>query len=751
MFAKLQCVALQHNIWLVLMAAVVCATATSTALRMMASGTAQRNRKGDLWLLFAGAVLGSGTWATHFIAMLAFDPGLATGYDAAGTVMSLLVALLLETSGVFAGARMTGRWRLPVWGLLFAVGVGAMHYSGMLALRIQAHLSWDAAFVVASLVIGAGLSALSLRLLSRSDDVKSFILASGCLTLAICGLHFTGMAGLNIAPDPRIAVPHGTMPRTDMALLVGGLSFMIMLAAMVTLWVASRTQATSLRLLRATFDAVPHGLAYFDTDDRLIFGNETFQLDRAACGVDTDVGATFAESIDKAVREGRATTEWAEELFRLRGQLSSIREQPTPDGRVLQVFNNRTVDGGIVTTSIDITHLKRHAEELTVAKEAAEAATQAKSTFLANMSHELRTPMNGLMGVAALLAQEPLTERQAELVSIIQASGSTLDRLLADLLDLSRMEAGGLEIRPAPFNLAGAVSEICALFAPMAAEKALSLRVEIDASADAVLLGDAARIKQVVTNLLSNAIKFTETGEVVVAASVRDGTAGVSVTDTGIGFDLAQKAKLFAQFEQADGSVTRRFGGTGLGLAISRDLAERMGGEITAENRPEGGSRFALVLPLALVHAEPKPSIADDPECETIAERVLVVDDNSTNQRVLSLILQAAGIESSLADDGQKAVEMWRDNAFDIIFMDIQMPVMDGLTAVRTIREAERQSGRARTPILMVSANALPEHVDASRAAGADGHVAKPVTADRLFTAIGRLGHGDTDAASFAA
>jgi len=751
MFAKLQCVAQQHNIWLVLMAAVVCATATSTALRLMASGTAQRDRKGDLWLLFAGAVLGSGTWATHFIAMLSFDPGLATGYDAVGTVMSLLVALLLETAGVFAAARMTGRWRLPAWGLLFAVGVGAMHYSGMLALRIQAQLSWDAAFVIASLAIGAGFSVLSLRLMSRSDDLKGFMLASACLTLAICGLHFTGMAGLNIAPDPRIAVPHGTMPRTDMALLVGGLSFMIMLAAMVTLWVASRTQATSLKLLRATFDAVPHGLAYFDAEDRLIFGNETFQRDRASCGVAADVGATFVESIEKAVREGVAPAEWAAELYRLRRESSSIREQPTQDGRVLQVFNNHTVDGGIVTTSIDITHLKRHAEELTLARDAAEAATRAKSTFLANMSHELRTPMNGLMGVAALLAQEPLTERQAELVSIIQASGSTLDRLLADLLDISRMEAGGLEILSAPFNLAGAVSEICALFAPMAAEKALSLRIEVDASADADFLGDAARIKQVVTNLLSNAIKFTETGEVVVAANVRDGTAGVTVTDTGIGFDPAQKAKLFAQFEQADGSVTRRFGGTGLGLAISRDLAERMGGEITAENRPEGGSRFALVLPLAPAEIQPALTSVADPAGEPVAAQVLVVDDNSTNQRVLSLILQGAGIESSLADDGQKAVEMWRDNAFDMIFMDIQMPVMDGLTAVKTIRDAERQSGRSRTPILMVSANALPEHVDASRAAGADGHVAKPVTADRLFTAIGRLSSDEPDAASFAA
>ena len=622
MFAKLQCVAHQHNIWLVLMAALVCATATSTALRMIASGTAQRDRKGVLWLLFAGAVLGSGTWATHFIAMLSFDPGLATGYDAAGTVMSLLIALLLETAAVFAAARLTGRWRLPASGLLFAVGVGAMHYSGMLALRIQAHLSWDPAFVVASLVIGGALSALSLRLLPQSDDMIGFALASVCMTLAICGLHFTGMAGLNITPDPRIAVPHGSLPRTDIALLVAGLSSLIVCAAAVTLWVAARTQSTALKLLRSTFDAVPHGLAYFDAEDRLVFGNETYRRERAACGIDADIGATYAEAMEKAVRNGNAgdgTAEWAADVMRSRPQLSSIREQATLDDRVLQVFNNHTVDGGIVTTSIDITHLKRHADELTIAKEAAEAATRAKSTFLANMSHELRTPMNGLMGVAGLLAQEPLTERQAELVSIIQASGATLDRLLADLLDLSLTEAGGLEIRLAPFNLAGAVSECCALFAPLAAEKALSLRIEIDPSADADFLGDAARIKQVVTNLLSNAIKFTEAGEVAVEASVRGGAAAITVADTGIGFDPAQKAKLFAQFEQADGSATRRFGGTGLGLAISRDLAERMGGEITADNRSEGGARFAFVLPLAPAEVQPGPSSAADSQDETTA------------------------------------------------------------------------------------------------------------------------------------
>ena len=746
MLRNVLCIGHQHSLWLVALAAAVCIVATSTALHMLITGASRGGDKANPWVLFAGVVGGCGAWATHFIGMLAFDPGLVTGYDPEGTAFSLFIVIVFGVFSTLAAARLTAPWRMPVWSALFTVGVGAMHYTGMLAFRLPATLSWHPAFVVASLAVGAGLSALSLALLPKGlEDHRRFVLSALCLAAAICGLHFVGMAGIVVSPDPRISVPHDSLPRTDMALLVGGLTLLIALAAIATSWIAAQRRASALTLLKAAFDAVPHGLAYFDPDDRLVFGNETYHREKTAFGLNTQVGLTYTEILQAALHAGTIAEAigredaWAAEILAARRNLSSMREQAMSDGRILQVFNNHTADGGLITSSMDITALKQQAEALMLARDQAEAAHEAKSAFLANMSHELRTPMNGVMGVADLLAREALTPHQMELVSIIRSSGASLDRLLADLLDMSKLEAGVLESIEAPFNLAEVATQACSLLASRAEEKQLALRRDIAANADAVFMGDRERIRQILTNLLSNAIKFTSEGEVAVTVRVEDGIGSISVADTGIGFDPARKAKLFARFEQADGSITRRFGGSGLGLAIADELAHRMGGRITADNRASGGSVFTFSWPLSA--AEPKPDRVETQPllAEGDATRALVVDDNSTNQRVLSLMLEGAGMQCRLADNGQAAVDLWRTEPFDVVFMDIQMPVMDGLTAVKAIRALEVEGSRPHTPILMVSANALPEHLAASHDAGADGHLAKPVTADRLFAALERL------------
>ena len=740
MFENVLCISHQHNPWLVLMAAAVSLTASSTTLWMVLTGAARGQREGDPWRLYAGLVGGSGIWATHFICMLAFDPGLPIGYDAGGAAISLLIALSFTCAAVFVADRLKGSLRLPAWALLFVTGVGAMHYYGTLALRTAGVMSWDPAYLCGSLIAGLALSALALGLLGERFQPRRFLFASLALTLSVCALHFIGMAGLRIAPDPRILVPVGTAPRAIIAFWVGGLTLLILLAGVCAVWLATRARSSALELLKGAFEAAPQGLAYFDANDRLMFGNEAYHRGEAALGVRCDIGLTYAEMLRRAAASGAAPAavgheaEWMADLLQARQQASTVREQETPDGRVFQVFNNHTADGGIVTSSMDITDLKQQALELTAARDAARAADRAKSIFLANMSHELRTPMNGVIGVAALLAQEPLTERQAELVAIIQASGSTLDRLLADLMDMSRLDAGEMDIQRAPLHLGEAVREVCALVAAQADEKALRLRVEVACEANAWFVGDLARIKQILTSLVSNAIKFTERGEVVVTASAVGGRVMVSVADTGIGFDPADTARLFARFEQADGSVTRRYGGSGLGLAVAHHLAERMDGGITAQNRDGGGSVFTLSLPLATA---PQPS--SQPEWSPSGQarvRALVVDDNTINQRVLSLILEGLGLDCALADNGVEAVERWRAEAFDLVFMDIQMPVMDGITAVRTIRALEAEGQLARTPIIMVSANCQSSDIKASRAAGADAHLGKPVLPERLMEAI---------------
>ncbi len=391
----------------------------------------------------------------------------------------------------------------------------------------------------------------------------------------------------------------------------------------------------------------------------------------------------------------------------------------------------------------DISERKAQSRDLAIAKAEAEAANRAKTAFLANMSHELRTPLNGVVAAADMLAATDLSANQTELTDIVRASSQQLESLIADILDLARIESGELQLSAEPVEIGGLVQDVLRLCGLKAAEKGVALTDDIAPDADRTVLTDAVRLKQVLTNLISNAVKFTEQGSirVLVSRNVPGDAYRFEVRDTGIGFHPEQRDLIFGRFQQADDTVTRRFGGTGLGLAISRDLVTAMGGALDCAGRPGEGAVFWFDLPLpdAVADAGSEANASTRRSGDLSSARVLIVDDNATNRRVAELILHTAGIATDSAEDGVAALAALADQTYDLVLMDMMMPVMDGMTAVRALREREAASGLPRTPVVMLTANSLPDHIEASLAAGADRHLAKPITPAGLLTAVAEI------------
>lgn len=339
--------------------------------------------------------------------------------------------------------------------------------------------------------------------------------------------------------------------------------------------------------------------------------------------------------------------------------------------------------------------------------------------------------------MAHVLADAPLPPREKEAAKLICSSGETLERLLSDILDLAKVKAGQLEIELTSFHVGELARSVAGLGQTLADAKGVTLSLSVVDGADRYVAGDEVRIRQVVTNLLSNAIKFTPYGSVTLTVSrTSTGAFRFSVQDTGVGFGPQERGRIFERFQQADGTITRRFGGTGLGLSISKHLIEMMDGTLDCASEVGVGSTFWFELELEEVEP-PQADNHNHPDGSSASStRLLVVDDHQTNLKVVEIILTGAGMSVTTATNGKEALACWAEGSFDLILMDMQMPVMDGLSAVRAIRAGEKHTGRARTPIIMLTANASTEHISAGALAGADGHLTKPIPPASLFSTI---------------
>ncbi len=393
---------------------------------------------------------------------------------------------------------------------------------------------------------------------------------------------------------------------------------------------------------------------------------------------------------------------------------------------VLYVFNSAVVN-------------MRNAEALEGAQAVAVEANQAKSAFLAMMSHELRTPMNGVLGMAHALKQTKLDDRQAAQVEMLVRSGDGLMAILNDILDVSKIEAGKLELEAIAFDLGEVVERVMDLWRETASAKGVALSFEMAPGAPDWLEGDPNRLRQIMLNLVSNALKFTASGEVRLSvrplmSDLKDRARfEIAVFDTGIGMTPEQQAKLFQSFSQADAATTRKFGGTGLGLAICRQLTDLMGGEISAESEPGRGSIFRVILDLARAEAVD----LDEPEAESEGLThlsILVAEDNPINQAVVRAVLEAVGARLETANDGAEALDMLREKTFDLVLMDVHMPRMDGVEALRRIRAGE--TGDARVPVIALTADAMPGEDEKLLAHGFDDVQGKPIQPMALITAI---------------
>ena len=737
MFTVITCLQ-HHDLPLVGAALAICIIAVAASLTAYRRAMTTLGPRRLAWMLVVALMLGSGVWATHFLAMLAYQSELGISYGPGLTAVSLLVAIGGMGSGVMIATRLQTASGRFFGGALCGASIAAMHFLGVAAMRLPASITWDAGLVAVAILLGIGGGAASFVVGKDLANLKRGAAAVALLALGIAGLHFTAMGAVTLTPGVMTAPQAGLYGGRDLAIAVGVLAIIILASGCAVLAMDRFSVSAAYAGLRSALNGAPSAFAFFDPSGRLMFWNEAYARILRHFGMTPTTGLAFRTIVETAAAAGLPEDIAAQALEPSLREGRSLNIFSVPNGSSFQTAMQPTEDGGFAVVVTDITEQLEFTRREAEARRHAEAASRAKSEFLANMSHEIRTPLNGVLGMVQVMSRDALADEQRERLEVIGSAGHALLSILNSVLDISKIESGKLELEDGPFDLGETVDLVVAAYAPLAAQKQVSLEVELPVESRGVWRGDGVRLRQVLYNLISNAVKFTAEGTIrLTVAPTGDGLA-FQISDTGLGVPADKLELIFDKFTQADASTTRRFGGTGLGLAICRELVRLMGGELDVVSEEGRGSTFAFAIPLARTEAAPD-SLRAEPvalHADNGALRILAAEDNPTNQLVLAALLKPLGVEITVADSGRAAVEAFAPGRFDLVLMDAQMPEMNGIEAAIEIRRRERQAGASPTPIIALTANVMRHQVDEYLQAGMNGVVAKPIEAAALFGAI---------------
>ena len=747
-----------YNYWMVALSLFIATCASYAALDLAGrTAAAQTPKTRNAWLIGGALCMGMGIWSMHYVGMLAFNLPVAVLYHVPTVLLSLGAAVAASGVALYIVSRARWEWIASVAGaIVMGAGIASMHYIGMDAMRLPAMMEWNYTIVALSVAIAIIVSLVALWLAFRfrgeTRDISALkIAAAGVMGVAVVGMHYTGMAAATFMPnaapvDLSNATQVGSLGLigivtiTLAVLLVGSLSSLVDRRVMARTAQFDESEARYQRF----FERSPAGVYQSGFDGTLIECNDAFAKMLGFASRETAVGTQltdlYADPADRMLFVSRIMLE--------RSLSNFVSEVVGRDGRKLWMLESAALlekrDGSphiIEGTILDITDRKEAEKALRAAKLAAEEANRAKSEFLANMSHEIRTPMNGIVGMTELALGTDLSADQRDYLETVRSSAESLLGIINDILDFSKIEARKLDIDTIDFDLRYTLDDTLRTLAPRAHAKGLELALRVAPEVPSALGGDPTRLRQIMLNLVANAIKFTDQGEVVVYVDVeadrRDRVhLRFAVSDTGIGIPAAKQLRIFDPFTQADASTTRKYGGTGLGLTISTRLVALMGGQIGVESEEGKGSKFTITLPFEIRTAQPaavRKELKDLP-----GMRVLVVDDNATNRRILEEVLLTWGMQPTVVDGGRSAIEALdhahaTGNPFPLALIDFQMPDIDGFGLAESVKS--RPEFRT-TVIMMLSSVGHRGDAQRVRELGVSSYLTKPVRQNVLLEAI---------------